>query len=79
MQILKKTPLKIHDLVELGRLVKAPENILSCAGKLSVTYIPMRYPGVLPEIPAKYYNLAKAEVHLKEGEVILQWVQEKIE
>ncbi len=73
-----KTPPKIHDLVELGRLVSAPEDILAKAAKLTVTYFTSRYPDAAPEIPVKYYTREKAEEHKKEAEVILQWAERRI-
>ena len=75
----KKIPPKIHDLVELARLVHTPEAVILQAGKLTITYFSSRYPGTAPEIPAKYYDQEKARRHLQEAEVIIQWAQEKIE
>lgn len=74
----EKTPPKIHDLVELGRLIQAPDTIIAQAGKLTVTYFFSRYPGAAPEIPVKYYTKEKAEHHLHEAEVILQWAKKMI-
>ncbi len=74
----KKIPPKIHDLAELSRLVEAPQNIFSQSEKLTVTYFSSRYPGAAPEIPAKFYTKEKAEHHLKEAEVILEWSKRKI-
>ena len=74
-----KLPPKVHDLVELGRLVDAPNEVYLLAEKLTVTYFSSRYPGAVSEIPAKFYDKKKASVHLKEAKVILQWVQQKIQ
>ena len=74
----QKTPPKIHDLIELSRLVKASSEICSSAEKLSATYFSSRYPGAAPEIPVRYYTEEKAQLHLHEAEVILQWVGKKI-
>lgn len=74
-----RLPPKIHDLIELCRLINAPQEVLLLAGKLTVTYLPSHYPGVAPVIPVKYYSKEKAETHLKEAEVILQWLQKQIE
>ncbi|MBI4983510.1 HEPN domain-containing protein [Candidatus Woesearchaeota archaeon] len=76
--IKKEVPPKIHDLVELGRLIQAPPEIVSPASALSGTYFSSRYPDAIPEIPAKYYTKEKAEQHLKEAEVILRWASKKI-
>lgn len=72
-----KIPPKIHDLVELGRQVKAPITVINEAIKLTSTYFSSRYPGAAPEIPVKFYNSIKAESHLKEAEVILKWVEQQ--
>ncbi len=71
-------PPKVHDLVELGRLVGAPSEVYSLAEKLTVTYFSSRYPGAAPEIPAKFYDQKKARIHIAEARVILQWTKEKI-
>ncbi len=73
-----KLPPKIHDLVELCRLISAPEEIILVSGKLTVTYLPSHYPGVAPMIPVKFYDLKKAELHLKEAEEIIQWAKKQI-
>ena len=75
----EKIPPKIHDLVELCAKVKAPNKIILIAENLSGTYFFSRYPGAAPLIPVKFYTLDKAKKHLSEAEVILQWVQEKIQ
>lgn len=75
----EKIPPKIHDLVELCAKVKAPQKVILIAESLSGTYFFSRYPGAAPLIPVKFYTLEKAKKHLEEAEVILQWVQEKIQ
>ena len=75
----EKIPPKIHDLAELSRLVGAPQNIFSQSEKLTVTYFSSRYPGAAPKIPAKFYTKEKANHHLKEAEVILEWAEKKIQ
>ncbi len=72
-------PPKIHDLVELARRVHAPKYVLNEAAKLTVTYFSSRYPGTMPEIPAKFYTKEKAIAHSKEAEVIIQWAEKKIQ
>lgn len=51
--------------MELCRLVKAPEEVISNSGKLSVAYIFSRYPGAAPEMPEDYYDKKKTEDHIK--------------
>ncbi len=74
-----KIPPKVHDLVELSRLVTVPQTILNTASKLTATYFTSRYPGTAPVIPVKYYNLSKAKEHLNEAEAILQWAINQIQ
>lgn len=74
-----KLPPKVHDLVELGRLVDAPDEVYSLAEKLTITYFSSRYPGAAPEIPVRYYDKKKASSHLKEAKVILLWASKKIQ
>src|SRR3989338_2615742 len=40
---------KIHDLVELGRDVKLPENLIAYCKELTLSYIYSRYPDVEEE------------------------------
>ncbi len=75
----EKIPPKIHDLVELSVKVKASRKVVLTAESLSGTYFFSRYPGAAPVIPVKFYTLDKAKRHFHEAEVILQWVQEKIQ
>ncbi|MEN9626140.1 MAG: hypothetical protein RL557_468 [archaeon] len=71
-------PLKIHDLVELCRLVNAPDEIIMVAGKLSVAYTFSRYPGAAPSMPDDYYTKNKAREHLKWAQEVLTWIQKQI-
>lgn len=74
----RKIPPKIHDLIELCRLITAPPEVIVPAGKLTVTFLSSRYPGAAPVIPAKFYDQEKAKEHLQEARFILQWVKEKL-
>ncbi len=67
-------PPKIHDLVEICRLVKAPDNIVLLSGKIVTAYIFSRYPGAAPEMPEDYYDKGKAEEHVKIAKEVLEWV-----
>ena len=73
-----KLPPKIHDLVELCRLVSASEEVTLVSGKLTVTYLSSHYPGVAPAIPSKFYDREKAELHLKEAEKIILWAKKQM-
>jgi len=73
-----KLPPKIHDLVELTRLVNSPSPVVAESEKLSITYLSSRYPGSAPEIPVRYYTEEKAVSHLHEAEVIISWSEKQI-
>lgn len=65
---------KIHDLVELGRDVGLPDNLLEGAKMLTMAYIYSRYPDVEKEkemdrIAGDFLNIARE---------ILKWVETKI-
>jgi len=78
IQVKESFPPKTHDLVELCRIVNAPEETVLASGKLTVTYLSSHYPGLAPKIPADFYTKDKAIVHLKEAKVILQWASSQI-
>ena len=69
----KKLPPKIHDLVELCRLIEAPQELFGSAEELSVSYLVSRYPGVAPEIPVKYYTKIKASALLNKAMEVVTW------
>ena len=79
IQQFAKLPPKIHDLTELCRQVKAPPHVIEEASKLTITFFSSRYPGTQGKIPAKYYTQSKAQLHLKESEVIITWCKEQIQ
>jgi len=74
-----KLPPKIHDLVELSRLVSAPKYVFSASENLTGTYFSSRYPGAAPEIPSKFYTLEKAKIHLHEAEEVIRWSKSMIQ
>ena len=78
--ILKRNslPPKIHDLVEICRLIRAPDRINLLAGEITIAYIFSRYPGAAPEMPEKYYDKKKAEEHIKLAREVLEWVRKQI-
>ena len=64
-----------HDLVELAEELGAPENVSHAAAELSPDYITTRYPNAANAVPAKLYDEASAEMHLKLSREVLQWVK----
>jgi len=64
-----------HDLVELAEELGAPENVFHAAAELSPDYLTTRYPDAANAVPAKLYDEASAEMHLKLSREVLQWVK----
>ncbi len=63
---------KIHDLWEIGKKVKATENILRCCEKLNDHYLATRYP------LKKEYTEEIAKEALKFSKKVVKWSEEKI-
>jgi len=64
-----------HDLVELAEELGATENVSHAAAELSPDYVTTRYPNAANAVPAKLYDEASAEMHLKLSREVLQWVK----
>jgi HEPN domain-containing protein len=67
-----------HDLVELAEQLGTPQNVSQAAAKLSPHYIITRYPNAANAVPAKLYDKASAQMHLKLSSEVLQWVKEEL-
>jgi len=65
---------KIHDLVELGRDVNLPEELLEGAKKLTMAYIYSRYPDVKRE--REMDDIAGDLLEIARG--ILEWAETKL-
>lgn len=63
---------KIHDLMELGRKVGAPSNLLKACDALNPHYIATRYPSDVP------YSENIAKHASKNAEKVLVWVRKKL-
>jgi HEPN domain-containing protein len=68
------TPPRMHDLVQLATMVRAPANVVSAAAGLSSQYLMARYPDVAQATPYKQYTDAHADQHLHLAEEVQQWV-----
>ena len=64
---------KIHDLVQLGKLVGVPEKILELCAKLTPAYIAARY----PDSP-KDYTKEEAKKLLVYCKEVLAWIQKNL-
>ncbi|MFH0701364.1 MAG: HEPN domain-containing protein [Candidatus Woesearchaeota archaeon] len=69
---------KIHDLTELCRQTKTPEEIILIASRITSAYIFSRYPGAAPEIPSKFYNSVLAQEYLDKTKIILKWTKKQL-
>ncbi len=65
---------KIHDLVELGKEINLPQNLLDHCKELTLSYLYSRYPDVEEE--KNIGNVTKEFLgHARE---ILEWIEKKI-
>ncbi len=65
---------KIHDLVELGKDVKLPNNILENLRELTLAYVYSRYPDV--QEPEDLKGIAIS--FLKYAEEVLKWTEKNL-
>ena len=65
---------KIHDLVELGKDINLPKNLIQYCKELTLSYIYSRYPDVKEEKNIKSIS----NTFLKYGEEILRWIEKNI-
>ena len=65
---------KIHDLVELGKDVKLPENLINYCKELTLSYIYSRYPDIEEDKDIKSIS----SNFLKYSKEILKWVEKNI-
>ena len=65
---------KIHDLVELGKDVNLPQNLLDYCKELTLAYIYSRYPDIKLE-----KNIRSISANfLKYAKEILKWIKERL-
>ena len=67
-----------HDLVELAEELGAPENVSHAAAELSPDYLTTRYPNAANAVPAKLYDAASAEMHLKLSREVMRWAKQEL-
>lgn len=67
----KKELKKIHDLVELGKSVDLPENLLEYCKEITQSYIYSRYPDI--EDPKNIKEIASK--FLKHSKEIIKWIE----
>ena len=62
----------------MAEKLSAPEEVYEAAAELSPDYIITRYPDAANAVPAKIYTKKSAEVHLKYGEEVIEWVRKEL-
>jgi len=70
----RELPPKTHNLLILGRLAEAPEEVMSALRLLNPEYVASRYPDAANGIPAENYDAEKTERLLKAVEKVHKWV-----
>ena len=78
IEVQRDLPPKGHNLAELARILKTPEEVREAAIELAPEYLVSRYPDAAVGIPAEMYTPRSAKVHLEAGERVLEWVKEQI-
>lgn len=69
---------KIHDLLALGKMAGAPEEMWADLASLSAVYIESRYGMASGKNPAKRFKAADSEKCLKTAEQVLEWAKKRI-
>ncbi len=74
---IKKSLLKVHDLVKLSREVGAPPDIILKCTKIAPVYFEVRYPEG-DELPSEKITKEKAEELIQLSEEVLLWTEKKL-
>ncbi|MBI5884776.1 HEPN domain-containing protein [archaeon] len=72
-----KKSIQSHNLVEISRELKAPEEIISACRKLNPHYVQTRYPEAANAIPADVYDDEIVEELLEEAKKVFEWSETK--
>lgn len=71
-------PPRTHNLVELGRVLAVPEEVLSDLRLLNPEYATSRYPDAANGVPAENYDERRATALLQAAERVQRWVTEAL-
>ncbi len=74
IELRRTLPPKTHNLVELGRLLEVPEEVMSDLRLLNPEYAASRYPDAANGVPAENYDDRKARLLLEAAERVHRWV-----
>lgn len=66
-------PPKTHNLVELGKLLGVPEEVMHALRVLNPEYVASRYPDAANGVPAENYDRLKTETLLSAAEKVRIW------
>ncbi|MGH2453014.1 MAG: HEPN domain-containing protein [bacterium] len=78
IELQRSMPPKTHNLVELGRTLGVPEDLMSDLRLLNPEYAASRYPDAANGVPAENYDERKAAVLLAAAERVQRWVTEAL-
>ncbi len=70
----RSMPPKTHNLIELGRMLDAPEEVRSDLRLINPEYAASRYPYAANGVPAQNYDARKAATLTEAAERVQQWV-----
>ena len=68
IEIEREMPPKMHNLIELGKTLEAPEDILSSLRLLDPEYSVSRYPDAANGVPEQNYDITKIKTLVKASE-----------
>lgn len=74
IELRRTLPPKTHNLVELGRVLGVPEEVMSDLRLLNPEYATSRYPDAANGIPAENYDERRATLLLDAAERVQRWV-----
>jgi HEPN domain-containing protein len=74
IELQRRMPPKTHNLVELGRALDIPEEVMSDLRLLNPEYATSRYPDAANGVPAENYDERKAAMLLEAAERVHRWV-----
>lgn len=78
LQKAKALPPKSHNIVELGKLVRAPAHIINSCIFVNPEYTITRYPDAVAGIPSKIHTREFSSLHLREARKVIAWVRKKL-
>lgn len=69
----RELPPKTHNLVELGKLLGVPEEVMHALRLLNPEYVASRYPDAANGVPAENYDRRRAEGLLSAAQGVRAW------